>query len=516
MYPDWVEKHRASGREIKKSGNNYYLYEYKTVYDKKKKGPKKLSGSYIGKITKEGLVPAKHRLKKIDDEVPKVSSPLEYGASYLLELLGKDMLDNLKTYFPDDAETIFSLGKQYFIDPQPLKRRKIVYDSSFDSILHPNLSISPSSLSSFLDKLGKDRENQVNFMKQYLDKSEYVIFDGTRLVSYSENMDMAKVGYNHCGIEDPQVNLLYCFSLFPDKAPVYFRANAGDKSDYDTILNTIEETGIEKIVMIADKGFCSDFNIQFFKGKKLNYIIPLRRNSKEIDYSKVDTSKYSSFDGHFGYRGRVIFYKILSEHKIVEQEEEVKKRGRKPKNPKVEYKVEKIEKDMMVLFYDEQMKHIEFRDYGRRLLRHNDKYSVEGLEEIQSSMGTLTLISNLEIEPEKLYTTYKEREIIEDSNKAYKNVLKVDESYLRDDIKYNGWLFLNHISLMLYYRIFNRIKEAKKTGVLSVEDVITILKRTTRQKINDKWIIETATKVDNKKIIEVFPEIEEILPKYNT
>lgn len=515
MYPEWVEKYRTPGKEVKHSGNNYYLYEYKTVYDKKKKGPKKISGAYIGKITKEGVVPAKHRLQKVDD-VPKVSAPLEYGASYLLESLGSDILDNLKEYFPYDAETIFSLSKQYFIDPQCLKRRRIVYESSYDSILHPNLSLSPASLSSFLDKLGKDRESQVNFMKKYLDDSEYVIFDGTRLVSYSNNMDMAKVGYNHCGIEDPQVNLLYCFSLSPNKSPVYFRANAGDKSDYDTILNAVEETGIEKMVLIADKGFCSDFNIKFFKGKNLKYIMPLRRNSKEIDYNKVDTSKYSGFDGHFGYRGRIIFYKILSEHKMIEQKVEVKKRGRKPKNQPVEYKIEKIEKDMMVLYYDEQMKHIEFRDYGKRLLNHHNKYSIEGLEELQNSMGTLTLTSNLEIEPEKLYTTYKEREIIEDSNKAYKNVLKVDESYLRDENKYSGWLFLNHITLMLYYRVFNRIKEAKKTNTLSVEDVVTILKRTTRQKINDKWIIETATKVDNKKIIEVFPELKEILPKYNT
>lgn len=75
MYPQWVEIHRAKGREIKKIGNNYYLYEYKTEYDKEKKGPKKKSGTYIGKITENGLVTKKDK----DNKPLDISHPLEYG-----------------------------------------------------------------------------------------------------------------------------------------------------------------------------------------------------------------------------------------------------------------------------------------------------------------------------------------------------------------------------------------------------------------------------------------------------
>lgn len=506
MYPDWVEKHRGKGKEIKKIGKYYYLSEYKTVYNPETKKPKKISLGYIGRITEDGVIPAKRRLRSVDD-TPKVSPPLEFGASHLLEILGKDIFDNLKEVFPNDADTIFSLAKQYMIDPSPLKRRALIYENSYDSILHPNLKISSSSLHDFLNILGKKREQQVNFMKKYLLGQDYVIFDGTRLVSYSENMSLAQKGYNHCNLEDPQINLLYCFSLSPLKAPVYFRANAGDKSDYDTILNAIRELGLENVIIIADKGFGSDYNFDFFKRNHLNYIVPLRRNSKEIDYAKIDTSNISKFDGYFDYRNRLIFFKILSEHKMVEKQvEAVKKRGRPKKNVPTEYEIIQEEKDMVVLYYDEQMKHQEFRDTSKRIINNNTNYTIEKLEEKQKSMGTLTIRSNKEVSPKELYKVYKEREIIEDSNKAYKHVLEIDASNLQNENTYNGWLFLNHISLMLYYRVFNKIKESDKTSKYSVADVIAMLKRVTKQKIDDKWITEIGTKVNIEKIREIFPD----------
>ena len=46
IYPDWVEKYREPGKEIKKIRERYYLYERKTVWDQDKKQPKKISVKY--------------------------------------------------------------------------------------------------------------------------------------------------------------------------------------------------------------------------------------------------------------------------------------------------------------------------------------------------------------------------------------------------------------------------------------------------------------------------------------
>ena len=36
-HPEWVKQHRKPGTEIRKFGNNYYVYEVKSFYDKEKK-----------------------------------------------------------------------------------------------------------------------------------------------------------------------------------------------------------------------------------------------------------------------------------------------------------------------------------------------------------------------------------------------------------------------------------------------------------------------------------------------
>ena len=50
----------------------------------------------------------------------EVGYPVEYGATELLELLGADILDNLREFYRDSlAELIFVIGKIGVIEPSP-------------------------------------------------------------------------------------------------------------------------------------------------------------------------------------------------------------------------------------------------------------------------------------------------------------------------------------------------------------------------------------------------------------
>jgi len=50
-YPEWVEQYRETGKKIKQIHGWFYLYKHKTVWDKDREYPKKVSGSYLGRIT---------------------------------------------------------------------------------------------------------------------------------------------------------------------------------------------------------------------------------------------------------------------------------------------------------------------------------------------------------------------------------------------------------------------------------------------------------------------------------
>ena len=210
--PDWAKKLRGKGQAIHERGVNYYLYDVKYGYDRKTKRSKTISKTYVGKLDEKlGIIRTEKKI--LQSEIKKsIGCPLEYEATNLLEILGKDIRDALVSEFGEsDGNAIMAMGKIGLIEKSPEKRIRLSYESSYESVRYPGLSLSPSSVSRLTERIGRERDVQLRFMKRFVDGSTHLIFDGTRLVCYSKDIDLARVGYNHSEIWDPQVNLMYCF-----------------------------------------------------------------------------------------------------------------------------------------------------------------------------------------------------------------------------------------------------------------------------------------------------------------
>lgn len=483
-YPDWVEKHRGEGKEIKLIGGRYYLtsYEYRTVDGKRKK----VSTGTLGTIRPEGLIPS---CKKGQTIRSQVTAPLEYGASFLLESLGKGILSNLNETFSSKlSNQIFEMAKIGLVSPSPFKRMDLIYSNSYDSRLRPNLPLSPSTITAVLNEIGSNREAQLNFMRKYYDGTEFIIFDGTRLVSHS----LGEKGYNHCNIDDPQMNLQYCFSLKPEKKPIYFKGFAGDKTDISVLKTCIQESGLTDMIFIADKGYYSGSNAEELTKNGISYIMPVKRCDKRIDYASVDMSSMDGFDGFFSFQSRPIFYKTI---------QRASPAGTESHDGKTE---KKTPCETIVLYFDQKMRGKEIMDSTRG--------KDGGIEELKErkfrSMGTIALATTIKEEktPKEIYEIYKERELIEDANDAYKNVMRKNASYLQSTNSYYGWLFINHITLLLYYRVYNKIKEKGMTSKYSVADVIEQTKRITIQEVAKENIVEIGTKVEYDRLVDIFED----------
>lgn len=483
-YPDWVEKHRGEGKEIKLIGGRYYLtsYEYRTVDGKRKK----VSTGTLGTIRPEGLIPS---CKKGQTIRSQVTAPLEYGASFLLESLGKDILSNLNETFSSRlSNQIFEMAKIGLVSPSPFKRMDLIYSNSYDSRLRPNLPLSPSTITAVLNEIGSNREAQLNFMRKYYDGTEFIIFDGTRLVSHS----LGEKGYNHCNIDDPQMNLQYCFSLKPEKKPIYFKGFAGDKTDISVLKTCIQESGLTDMIFIADKGYYSGSNAEELTKNGISYIMPVKRCDKRIAYASVDMSSMDGFDGFFSFQSRPIFYKTI---------QRASPAGTESHDGKTE---KKTPCETIVLYFDQKMRGKEIMDSTRG--------KDGGIEELKErkfhSMGTIALATTIKEEktPKEIYEIYKERELIEDANDAYKNVMRKNASYLQSTNSYYGWLFINHITLLLYYRVYNKIKEKGMTSKYSVADVIEQTKRITIQEVAKENIVEIGTKVEYDRLVDIFED----------
>lgn len=485
-YPDWVEKHRGEGKEIKMIGGRYYLtsYEYRTVDGRRKK----VSTGTLGTIRPEGLIPS---CKKGQTIRSQVTAPLEYGASFLLESLGNDILSNLNETFSSKlSNQIFEMAKIGLVSPSPFKRMELIYSNSYDSRLRPNLPLSPSTITSVLNEIGSNREAQLNFMRKYYDGTEFIIFDGTRLVSHS----LGEKGYNHCNIDDPQMNLQYCFSLRPEKKPIYFKGFTGDKTDISILKTCIRESGLNNMIFIADKGYYSGSNAEELTKNGISYIMPVKRCDKRIDYASIDMSSMDGFDGFFSFQSRPIFYKTIQRASAA---------GAKGTDAKGETEEPKpIE--TIVLYFDQKMRGKEIMDSTC-----GKDGGIDDLKERKfRSMGTIALATTIKEEktPKEIYEIYKERELIEDANDAYKNVMRKNASYLQNTNSYYGWLFINHITLLLYYRVYNKIKEKGMTSKYSVADVIEQAKRITIQEVAKENIVEIGTKVEYDRLADIFDD----------
>ena len=257
----------------------------------------------------------------------------------------------------------------------------------------------------------------------------------------SDSVISATLGHNSMEVYLPQVQLLFLFSLDHD-VPAYFRIMPGSITSVMSLKIAVQESGVKNALVVADTGFYSTKNIAGLEGMGLFYIIPLKRNSKLIDYSLQQKS-------YFMFEGKPIFY---AKHRI---------------NNRTIY-----------TFRNDFLKADEERDY---LSRHRT------LSKIRERMGTISVITNLNETAEKTFTRLKSRADIEQSYDTFKNTIHADRTYMRDDYQLQGWTFVNFIALILHYRIYGMLKQRDLLKRYSPEDVIEHLERISMLKIGDEW-----------------------------
>lgn len=302
----------------------------------------------MGRITEEGLIPP----RKKREETKEVSVK-EFGASNAAAELGSDILGALKKHFPKDAEKLFALAVLRLTEKCPFKRISDAYSNSYLSELYGKMSLSSAGLSDFLKEFGKNRAAIVGFLKEFIGSDDYVLFDGTNIISNSNNMGINRVGYNSHRQFDPQINLMMAFSA-NKHMPGYYRVIPGNVRDVVSFKQSVIESGIKNLTVIADKGFGSKSNFDLLDENELKYIVPLRRNNGMIDRTKLKTGNRSSFDGHFLFKNRVIWYYSY-----------------------------KADNRTVIVYLDSDLRNEEEKDYALRVQKNLEGFSDNGLLEKQ-------------------------------------------------------------------------------------------------------------------------------------
>ena len=106
-------------------------------------------------------------------------------------------------------------------------------------------------------------------------------------------------------------------------------------------------------------------------------------------------------------------------------------------------------------------------------------------------MGTIALFTSLHSEntPQQIYEFYKCRASVEILFDTFKNILHADITYTRSNEAIEGWMFINHLALIFYYRLYKRLIQYNLLRKFSPKDILMHLNTIKRVYINENWVI---------------------------
>ena len=112
----------------------------------------------------------------------------------------------------------------------------------------------------------------------------------------------------------------------------------------------------------------------------------------------------------------------------------------------------------MFLFFDRSLATGEEKDMLLRADREKGRGKHNAMKDYfqaQHRMNTIAVLTDLDEDVERIFELLKSKVDIEQLYDTFKNTIHADSSYMRDDCQLNGWLFVNFIAMILYYRIYN-------------------------------------------------------------
>lgn len=415
-WPKWISKRLLDRKsvEVKEHNGKYYLYTYTNVWNKDKQTPHR--------VTKyEGALREKEEAK---DRV------LEKGhVALLFDMVERDLLSQLKEYFPTQWEYILAFSMNRTIYPMPLKRIGSWYEKTALPKFIGLDNVSSKTLSKKLEQIGTHEGACMDFMKNLIMDNDMLLYDGSFIHSFSKNNKLLEIGYDKEGLLLPKANITLLFSKMRN-VPVYYRLFFGGVHEINTIQSLIAELKDRRIILIADKGYYKNKLYEDLNKNHVNFIMPLPRDDKRIRYE-------ITLNGLMEYHKRIIRY--------------------------AEYKSNKY---YIYIYEDQYLKYEETSEYYRIKL---DRRKVVFHEEWT---GKIAIISNVKKKPKDVYEMWKSRDGIEKAFDVLQNELQVDAPYISKEASFKGYMFASFVSLYLHYKVLNLLKNQKINDKVSVSDLL--------------------------------------------
>lgn len=410
------------------------------------------------------------------DERPRIryeeADFLYWADSQLAVNLSEDILADLdKTYNSKDARIAYVMAVLRAVEPG-LKddELKSAYDDSYLHVLFPDVPLSRNSVSDFLYDLGRTCTHMTDFMRARASRvpaNHTVAVDGMLKSDESDVNAFSDHSRKALKKGTRDVSLIYAFDV-DAMEPICSKVYPGNMPDTSAFKDFLESYGIERGLIVGDKGFkYSSAKSVFISHPDLHFLLPLRRDSKVIDE-----------------------YRLLSFDSALKNRNAVQCR-----------KVRMIDGRYLYSFRDVEVARAEEQGWTNT----HGSYDPSELEALRREFGTIVFISDLDAPPESIYTAYEERWELEVVFRFYKNILELDEARVHSDQSLIGTEFVNLLSVIITCRLRKAFTSVKALSRKPYPKCMRYLRRgvMTRPTRDSEWAPRKITEADEKVFIEL-------------
>lgn len=467
--PEILAVERPSSTRVKKSGDRYLVIKRTSKRVNGKSVPVELGT--IGEIVDGKYIQLRETPRKKRNAV----DIKDYGEVAFFNKAADDLLLELNEVFePKTAKTLLVIALLRAADPDIRNRDlKFAYDTSYLSEIYPGVSLSENTVSKFLMETGMAYRYIRQFMCSRVKKftGSTLVVDGTLKNSNGHENTFSEFSRKGHVKGSMDLNLIYAYDV-RSQEPVAVKPYPGNMLDLTAVNDFVSDYEISNALLVMDKGFYSKPFIESLKKKdEINYIIPLKQNSKQITDNNMYEGIVSPLDG---YTDTAIFYK----------KEEVD--------------------DTCYLYAFRDPKLAAEQETGfLAFTKKKGTFSEEKLLNKQKEFGVIVFESKTDLDPLDVFEAYARRWEIETMFSMYKNIIDLDTVNVHSDYSIYTTELINYLSVIISLRAkhilkttpFSNSKSKKGDGkmisdIYSYSQVMRYLSKAKMVRVgdSDKWI----------------------------
>jgi transposase len=500
-------------------GNNTYLYESHSFRDEegrprntkikigkidRRTGRALYNQEYIDRMNEAGtpvVIPGTDMTQEMEEKICEAIDNIKsYGLFYFLEKAAEKIkiTQILQKVLPKYWKEICNLCFYIIANDKPLAYME---DWLSENESYPAGRMNSQRLSELLAAFGHKEHNDFYRMWNEVNESdEYMALDITSISSYSKQILDNERGYNRDGENLSQINLCLLFGE-ETQLPVYQTIYSGSIMDVATLCSTVSEMdavkGKKKLVLVMDKGFYGEKNIDFLIEKQCEFLmaVPFSNNwSKELiksERGKIDRA--SNLINTLDSPERGISKKIdlyghkLTVHLFFNPEHEVKYRN---------YLYDFVSCLRQMVRNGERQSAFK-KDIDKYLMiRKNNSVHIreDVLKRELETNGWFLMLGNGKITTQKAHDIYSKKDVVEKAFMKYKNLLGFHRLRVHTDIRMKNKLFVGFIAMAVISHIHKVMKETDLYQKMTMEKLFLTLSKIKKTTISGSHIIRPLTR----------------------